>query len=324
MLARPIPGGESLATLAAHCAPVPPCNQTEQRSASSMICINSGACPYDGGLQSPDCLSRIFRKLDLPDSLRRQVLLPLLESDADTKAALTRSLCAGAVYPDETIAEPAGIPGRPGRPELIAHFQLRQRSVHTLEGRAALVHSLTHIELNAIDLALDVIWRFEGLPADFYLQWLNVAKEEALHFQLLRDHLNSMGYSYGSFPAHPALWQMAEKTRHDLLARISLVPRTMEARGLDASPLVKVKLLKAGDVRGGEILDLILRDEIGHVGVGNFWYRWLCKQRGLDEIRAYQDLVEKYQVPKPRGPFNLAGRRAAGFTQQELELLGAD
>lgn len=254
-------------------------------------------------------------------SIRRDVLIPLLESNADKKAALTRSLTAAVIDSSEVILEPANIPGRPDKPELIPHFQLKQRSVNTIEGRAALIHSLAHIELNAIDLALDVIWRFHGMPDDFYLQWINVAREEALHFQLLRDHLHSMGYIYGSFPAHPALWEMAEKTKHDLLARISLVPRTMEARGLDASPLVKAKLLKAGDVNGGEILDIILRDEIGHVAVGNHWYRWLCKQRGLDEIEAYAELIEKYGAPHPKGPFNIEGRRAAGFTEKEIDQL---
>lgn len=257
-------------------------------------------------------------------SLRRQALLPLLERDANRKADLTRAIDLHEipVDSDEEIGEPANIPGRPDKPELIPHFQMKQRSVHTIEGRAALIHSLAHIELNAIDLALDVVWRFPHMPDEFYLQWWNVAKEEAFHFQLLRDHLESMGYEYGSFPAHPALWEMAQKTKDDLLARISLVPRTMEARGLDASPLVKAKLLKVGDTRGGDILDIILRDEIGHVAVGNHWYRWLCKQRGLDEIEAYTELTKKYGAPNPKGPFNIEGRKAAGFTDAELQMLG--
>ena len=245
-------------------------------------------------------------------------------TDADAKARGVRALDplapAGAA---ETIDEPAGIPGRPPRPLLVPHTQLKSRSVQTRAGRAALLHALAHIELNAIDLALDICWRFAGLPEDFYRQWLAVAREEALHFELLRDHLASLGHGYGDFPAHDGLWQMAERTRHDLLARLALVPRTLEARGLDASPAVKAKLLAAGDARGGEILDLILRDEIGHVAVGNRWYRWACAQRGLDPVAAYPLLAARYEAPRPRGPFNLGARRAAGFDEAELAALQA-
>jgi uncharacterized ferritin-like protein (DUF455 family) len=190
-----------------------------------------------------------------------------------------------------------------------------------VEGRAALIHALAHIEFNAINLACDVIWRFAGQPAGFYRQWVVVAQEEALHFQLLRAHLQSLGFDYGAFPAHNALWEMAEKTKHDLLARLALVPRTLEARGLDASPPIKAKLVAAGDHRAGEILDVILRDEIGHVAVGNRWYRALCEQRGLDPVAAYADLARTYGAPRLRGPFNLEARRAAGFAQDELDAL---
>ena len=188
----------------------------------------------------------------------------------------------------------------------------------TPEGRAALIHALAHIELNAIDLAVDLAWRFAGLPDAFYRQWIAVAREEALHFQLLRDHLHGLGFAYGDFPAHNALWEMAEKTKHDLLARIALVPRTLEARGLDASPAIKAKLVSAGDKRAGAIRDIILRDEIGHVAVGNRWYRTLCDERALDPIATYAELAERYRAPRLRGPFNVEARRAAGFEEAEL------
>jgi uncharacterized ferritin-like protein (DUF455 family) len=257
------------------------------------------------------------------NTVRRQALSLLVTSDPHRKAALTRasSIDHYAAGSAATLSEPAGIPGRPARPELLAHDKLKQGSMGTLRGRAALIHALAHIELNAIDLALDLTWRFAGLPDEFYYQWLAVAQEEALHFELLRDHLRAMGYEYGDFPAHNALWEMAEKTKHDILARIALVPRTLEARGLDASPAVKAKLEKAGDHRGAEILDLILRDEIGHVAVGNRWYRWLCDQRGLDHIATYAELAGRYGAPRPRGPFNLEARRAAGFDEEELTYL---
>lgn len=206
---------------------------------------------------------------------------------------------------------------------MVPHTELKQRSLKTREGHAALIHALAHIELNAIDLALDIVWRFAGMPAAFYREWISVAREEAFHFQLLRDHLAMLGYAYGDFPAHNALWEMAHKTRDDLLARLALVPRTLEARGLDASPAVKAKLIAAGDLRGGEILDIILRDEIGHVATGNHWYRAVCSERGLDPVATYAVLAERYQAPRPRGPFNLEARRAAGFDEDELRLLDA-
>lgn len=219
------------------------------------------------------------------------------------------------------LDEPAGLPGRPAKPELVPHGKLKQRSMATLEGRGALLHSIAHIELNAIDLAADVIWRFPGMPDSFYRQWGAIASEEAQHFCLLRDHLSSLGFQYGDFPAHNGLWEMAEKTKHDILARLALVPRTLEARGLDASPAVRAKVVGVGDHRAAEILDVILRDEIGHVAVGNYWYRFVCEMRAQDPVETYATLAERYGAPKLRGPFNLDARRAAGFTDAELARL---
>jgi uncharacterized ferritin-like protein (DUF455 family) len=259
----------------------------------------------------------------MTSTLREQALELLLVRDADAKAARTRRLDplrhTGAAA---ALDEPPGIPGRPARPALVSHVELKQRSINTLLGRATLIHALAHIELNAIDLALDVCWRFPGMPDLFYRQWIAIAREEALHFELLRDHLKSMGYGYGDFPAHGALWEMAEKTRHDLLARLALVPRTLEARGLDASPPVRAKLVAAGDQRAGDILDIILRDEIGHVAVGNHWYRVLCDERGIDPVATYAQLAASHGAPRLRGPFNLEARRAAGFSEEELARLG--
>jgi uncharacterized ferritin-like protein (DUF455 family) len=184
-----------------------------------------------------------------------------------------------------------------------------------------LIHALAHIEFNAINLALDAIWRFPEMPCEYYADWLKVAAEEALHFSLLSAHLEKQGYSYGDFPAHNSLWDMAEKTQDDILARIALVPRTLEARGLDASPPVRAKLAQAGDAAAAEILDVILRDEIGHVAIGNRWYGWLCKQRGLEPVATYAALAAQYKAPPLRGPFNLEARRAAGFSERELEAL---
>ena len=255
----------------------------------------------------------------MTSTLRERALQMLLVKDASLKAAGSRVLDPqGEVGAQALLAEPGGIPGRPVLPTLVAHTELRQRSIHTVAGRAALIHALAHIELNAIDLALDVCWRFAGMPDLFYRQWIGVAREEALHFELLRDHLLTMGFRYGDFPAHGALWEMAEKTRHDLLARLALVPRTLEARGLDASPPMKARLIEAGDLRAGDILDVILRDEIRHVAIGNHWYNMLCDQRGLDPVATYSHLASTYGAPRLRGPFNDEARRAAGFTELEL------
>lgn len=256
----------------------------------------------------------------------RQTCLDLLcLADPNDKAMQVQAWGAQlwAVDVERALPEPAGIPGRPLRPVLMAHTDIKPARLTTPEGHAGLLHAVCHIEKNAVDLALDVIWRFAGMPQGFYLDWWQVAQEEALHYTLLRDHLRSLGFDYGDFPAHTGLWDMAERTCHDVLARVALVPRTLEARGLDASPAVKTKLVSIGDHRAGEILDIILRDEIGHVAVGNRWYAWLCAQRGLDPVATYPELTQRYQAPRLKGPFNLAARAAAGFTAQELQQLQA-
>ena len=257
--------------------------------------------------------------------LRRACLRLLLINDSLDKAAQVRDLDATGCTLDAAAshAEPPGLPGRPMRPLLVQPAQLKTRAVGTPEGRAGLIHALTHIEANAINLALDVVWRFAGMPDDFYRDWWRVAQEEALHFELLNSHLISMGFAYGDFPAHDGLWDMAERTKTDVLARLALVPRTLEARGLDATPAVRNRLVSVGDLAGAKILDIILRDEIGHVAIGNRWYRYLCEARQLDPIATYSGLAQRYQAPSLKGPFNLDARRAAGFTEAELSALGA-
>jgi uncharacterized ferritin-like protein (DUF455 family) len=193
--------------------------------------------------------------------------------------------------------------------------------VHTLEGRAVLIHALAHIEFNAINLALDAVWRFGNMPEAFYRQWVGVAIEEAAHFQMLAAHLRTLGYEYGDFPAHDGLWEMAERTQADVLARMALVPRTLEARGLDASPAVRHKLASGGDPKAAAIVDIILREEIGHVAIGNHWYRWLCTERGLEPVKTYADLAKRYRAPTLKGPFNIEARIAAGFDPEEIAAL---
>lgn len=257
-------------------------------------------------------------------SLRARALAIVVEREPSAKCALCESIDWS--WPADAQAQwptPPDLPGRPARPEWVPHQQVPQRPVGTPEGRAALIHALAHIEFNAINLAADICWRFPGMPDEFYRGWLGVAQEEAQHFSLLRAHLRSLGHDYGDFPAHGALWEMAERTQHSLLARVALVPRTLEARGLDASPAVKAKLVAVGDQRAGEILDIILRDEVGHVALGNRWYAWLCQRDGLDPVHTYRELARTHRAPKLRGPFNLSARRAAGFTEAELAELSA-
>ncbi len=157
------------------------------------------------------------------------------------------------------------------------------------------------------------------MPDAYYTDWLRVAKEEAMHFSMLTAHLQLLGFSYGDFPAHDSLWEMVEKTRGDVLARMALVPRTLEARGLDAIPPLRAKLAQAGDLAAAAILDRIFDDEIGHVEIGNRWYRYLCEQRGLEPRATYAVLAAQYEAPVLKGPFNIAARRQAGFTETELD-----
>lgn len=259
--------------------------------------------------------------------LRRAALYWLAECDPARKAQGVRELAsgwsAGRVELDSQVVLNATgtIPGIPAKPELVLPRQVRRRSMATVEGRAVLIHALVHIEFNAINLALDAIWRFADMPRDYYADWLRVADEEALHFTLLASHLLGMGYAYGDFPAHASLWEMADKTRSDLLARMALVPRTLEARGLDVVPSMRAKLAQAGDNKAAEILDVILRDEIGHVAIGNRWYVVLCEQRRLDPAATYARLAEEYAAPILRAPLNVAARRAAGFSDAELASL---
>ena len=252
------------------------------------------------------------------NSLRVEALRLLLIESTQDKAAQVRALNAALwpLNPIETLSEPPGLPGRPDKPQLVHPSQLKTRTVGTLIGRAGLIHALTHIEANAINLALDMMWRFPGMPERFYADWWQVAQEEALHFELLHAHLNSLGFAYGDFPAHDGLWDMAERTKGDVLARLALVPRTLEARGLDATPAVRNRLVSVGDMSGARILDIILRDEIGHVAIGNRWYRHLCSQRLLDPVASYAELAQRFQAPVLKGPFNLEARReysAGGF-----------
>ncbi|AHI65740.1 ferritin-like domain-containing protein [Burkholderia thailandensis] len=269
--------------------------------------------------------------ISLPEPLRcarSDALAALCETDPASKAArvveLRSALVDGraAAFPDRELSAPAhGLPGRPVRPALVEPRLLARRSMRSPQGRAVLLHALAHIEFNAINLALDAVWRFARMPPAFYADWLKVAAEEAHHFSLLAARLAEFGHAYGDFPAHDGLWEMCERTAGDALARMALVPRTLEARGLDASPPIRARLQQAGDHASAAILDVILRDEIGHVRIGNRWFRHLCDAAGLDPHATYERLAKQYRAPRLRGPFNFEARRAAGFDDDELNAL---
>ena len=263
---------------------------------------------------------------------RLGALAALRLTDPEAKVAATFTLAADAasvplppISLQDSIDE-QDVPGRPARPLRVSATEVGKRSPFTPEGRAALIHSICHIEFNAINLALDAVWRFDGMPEAYYRDWLRVAGEEALHFELLHAHLRTLGFGYGDFSGHDGLWAMCEKTAHDVLARMALVPRTLEARGLDATPLIQAKLRRVNtpDAHAAiAILDIILRDEVGDVAIGNHWYRWLCARAGVDPMAHYRVLYRRHEAPRLKAPFNLEARARAGFTDEELADLAA-
>ena len=226
-----------------------------------------------------------------------------------------------AIPADAPPPEPIRMPGRPPRPRLVHPRDVPRRGFGSNEGRAAFIHAVAHIEFNAIDLAWDALYRFRGMPEAYYADWVGVADDEARHFTLLQARLHELGHGYGDFDAHNGLWQMAEKTADDVLARMALVPRVLEARGLDVTPGMIVKLREAGDESTARILELILREEVAHVAAGSRWFRWCCEQRGVEPRTTFRALLRDHAGGVLHGPFNVEARLAAGFDQDELAVL---
>lgn len=246
----------------------------------------------------------------------------------ERKLALVRELAADWRSGGLSLEGGAPVPsvterGYPAKPELVAPQAVPQRKPSTPEGVAALFHAIVHIEWAAIDLALDHAYRFRGLPADYYGDWIEVADEEASHFEMLRAHLQGYGHDYGDFPAHDGLWQLNLRTADDALARMAIVPRLAEARGLDATPPIQAKLRQIGDTAGAALLDIVLNDEVGHVALGDKWFRHLCAERGLEVESTYRRLIDEYKAPWPLAPLNEKARLAAGFSPEELQALTA-
>ncbi len=221
--------------------------------------------------------------------------------DPAEKVALTLQTAAAVKSGTCDAAQAARLaeqlaPGRPQHPELVHYSRVPRRKLTTDAGRAAFLHALAHIEFNAINLAWDAVCRFDGMPDRYYRDWSRVAGEEAEHFTMLSDRLQELGYRYGDFSAHDGLWEMATKTAHDVLVRMALVPRVLEARGLDVTPGMIKRLRAAGDDTSADILVKILHDEIGHVEIGSRWFKHVCHERKLDPVLTFGRLLDEYQL----------------------------
>ncbi len=239
-------------------------------------------------------------------------------------AALWSAFTAGSFrWDDACPVAPIGPPGRPDRPVLVEASQVPRRRLGSRQGRAALVHAIAHIEFNAINLALDAVYRFRGMPHPYYGDWLSVAADEARHFQLLQNRLQDFGLSYGHFPAHNGLWEMAENTADSCLVRMALVPRVLEARGLDVTPGMIERLEAVGDNETVAALRLILQEEERHVAVGTRWFHYCCNAEGLEPESTFLTLLQQRYGGAVRGPFNLPARYRAGFTESEMQALQA-
>ncbi len=264
---------------------------------------------------------------DVGGDLLRAAQACLAEPDPLRKAALSRHFAAAyrdgrlKLPADAPAPEPIRMPGRPPQLQLVHPSKLPRRGLGSVEGRAAFIHAIAHIELNAIDLAWDAVYRFRGLPPSFYSDWVSCADDESRHFLLLRARLLAHGADYGELPAHNGLWGMCEKTSHDGLARMALVPRVLEARGLDVTPGMIDKLRALGDGETADVLEIILREEVAHVAAGTRWYHWYCRQAGVEPRTRFRELLHEYAGGYLHGPFNDEARLLAGFAEDELLLL---
>ncbi len=254
-----------------------------------------------------------------PHSLSEAAVGVLTAAEPAAKVRLSHAAAEawrGGAVVEVGRAQPPARPARPARPLLRPPREVPRRAIGDGgKGRAALLHALAHIELNAIDLAWDLIARFpdEGLPRAFYDDWVTVAGEEAKHFDMLARRLGELGGAYGDLPAHDGLWQAAEETAHDLKARLAVVPLVLEARGLDVAPGMIARLHAAGDGASAAILEVVYRDEIGHVAAGKRWFDWLCRREDREPAAAWQALVRRYFKGRLKPPFNEAARAEAGL-----------
>ncbi|WP_454746081.1 ferritin-like domain-containing protein [Ciceribacter selenitireducens] len=254
-------------------------------------------------------------------SLRGGATLAILSPDLDEKTELAQETARRWHARRLSLRSPLDpeLPERPGRPEkplLVPPKATEKRSLHTLPGRIAMLHALAHIELNAVDLALDIVARFasEPVPHSFFDGWMRVAFEEAKHFRMVRERMQALGADYGDMPAHDGLWQAAHSTRNDLTARLAVVPLILEARGLDVTPSLQEKMRETGDIDSADVLKVIYEDEKGHVAVGAKWFRFLCAREKKDPAATFKQLVRANFRGALKAPFNDVARAEAGLT----------
>lgn len=263
-------------------------------------------------------------QLQSGNNLHGQARCALMQCDPGMKIALTRQIAEdwrSGVLSTQSMQPVSRIkvPGRPAKPELLHPSRVAKRSFDSVQGRICLAHAIAHIEFNAINLALDAVYRFGDMPARYYTDWLRVAVEESRHFQLLCGYLHSQGSAYGEYAAHNGLWEMAVKTDHDVMVRMALVPRVLEARGLDVTPTMIKRLERSGDTALIEILKIIFEEEIGHVKIGSHWFYHCCEQRSIEPTDTFIDLLREYFKNGLSGPFEMDARVAAGFSEYEMQ-----
>ena len=272
----------------------------------------------------PADLNKTFSGL----SLQQAAYVCLMTGQPELKCRLTfalstlwreRKIALRTAVPTEPEAVPG--PGKPERPRLVEARNLARRGVGTQQGRAAFLHAIAHIEFNAINLAWDAVYRFDGMPDEYYSDFVATADDEARHFLMLQKRLAEIGVSYGDFDAHNGLWEMAEKTAHSCLERMALVPRVLEARGLDVTPHMIEKLRHEGDTESVEILQTILKEEVAHVAAGTRWFNYLCAQQGHEPKATFLALVRRFAAHVVRPPFNVSARSRAGFDAIEMAKL---
>ncbi len=260
--------------------------------------------------------------IELQAAAKTCLMLQSVPEKCRQSTQLAESIMRGQ-YQDSAREIPESIttPGRPEKPDLVAPSQLKSRKLGSVLGRVSLIHAIAHIEFNAINLAWDAIYRFPNMPAQYYLDWASVAHDETRHFSLLNERLKQLGYHYGDFPAHNGLWEMALRTQHSGLARMALVPRVLEARGLDVTPGMIERLDQIGDDTSANILRLILSEEVRHVEIGSTWFNFLCEQHGKASEPTFLALINEYARGSVRLPMNRPARTQAGFSTHELDAL---
>lgn len=256
--------------------------------------------------------------MELFEKLQHLILCRDINEKCTSTQQLAESLSTLSLNHQQKVI-PIPTPGLPQNLKLVAPRQLKKRGIQNQEGRNILMHAIAHIEFNAINLALDAAYRFRDQPLTYYQDWINVAADEARHFNMIRNYLNDHQCDYGDYPAHNGLWDMAVQTADDVVARMALVPRVLEARGLDVTPAIITKLTHAGDQAAVDILKVIYQDEIGHVNIGSHWFKYQCQLRQLDPRTTFQIMIKTHLHGELKGPFNIAARLQAGFDEIELD-----